>query len=117
MPFLNLFKKTPQGPSINARLWLNQTAKTKACIRMAKEDSTLVFIAWSTATQEINQKLFREQGMSTEVILARDVIPSRMQGKNYVLLERHYDRDKEIEFLESLKAGEVLAHLALSVPL
>jgi len=117
MPFLNLFKKSPKGPIITVRVWINQSEKENGCIKMANEDAKLSFIAWSTLTAQTFQDAFRKKGISNEVILAREVITSRLQGRNFVLLERHYDLDKEIAFLQSLNSKEVLAQVSLSDPI
>ena len=117
MSFLDLFKKKPQAPSINCRVWLNQVAKEKACIRMAKTDHELIFIAWSRLTFGVFQNVFSRQGLPSEVILAREVIPSRLEGKEFVFLERHYDRDKELNFLESINANKVLVQFSLEDPI
>jgi len=50
-------------------------------------------------------------------LTARDILPSKMIGRNFVFLERHYHRDKEKKFIESLNSNEVLVHVSLSDPL
>jgi len=117
MSFLDRFKKNPQGPSITVRVWINQAEKEIACIKMAKDDPAFVFIAWSQVTCKLFLELFRKHGIPNEVLLSRLVFPSRVEGGKYLLLERHYDHDKEIEFLEYLKAEDVLAYVSLSDPL
>jgi len=117
MPILDFFKKAPKGPSINVRIWMNIEAKEKACIFMALAESDLIFIAWSKVTFQLFLEMFSGQNISNEVMLAKDVLPSRMRGRNFVFLERHYDHEKELEFLKSLNAKEVLAHVSLSDPL
>jgi len=117
MSFLDLFKKKPQGPKINVRVWMNLAAKEKACIRMAQAESTLIFIAWSKVTSDHFQAVFEKQGIPNEMMTAREVIPTRMAGKNFVFLERHFDHDKEKKFLEALKSNDVLVHVSLSDPL
>jgi len=117
MSFLDLFKKTPKGPKINVRVWVNQAAKEKACAQMALADTTLAFIAWSKITGQHFQEVFRRQDIPNEVLTARDILPSKMIGRNFVFLERHYHRDKEKKFIESLNSNEVLVHVSLSDPL
>ena len=117
MSFLDLFKKKPKGPRINVRVWMNNTAKEKACTKMALKEKSLIFIAWSKVTCQHFQELFNRQDIPNEVITASDILPSRMTGKSFVFLERHYDHDKENKFLASLGANEFLAHLSLHDPL
>ena len=121
MSFFNIFKKkTPKGlkdPKINVRVWINQEAKEKACTKMALADPALIFIAWSKVTWDHFQEAFKAQGLPNEVLLANDIIPSRMTGKNFVFLERHYDHDKEDKLLNSLKTNQVLVHVSLNDPL
>lgn len=117
MSILNFFKKTPKGPNFKVRVWFNQAAKEKALIRLAQADKTLIFIAWSKATCQHFQEVFRKQNIFNEVMSTNDILPSRMTGKNFVFIERHYNHDKEIKLLESMKANDVLVHVALSDPL
>lgn len=117
MSILNLFKKAPKGPSVNVRVWINQAAKEKALIRLAQAEKTFIFIAWSEVTCQHFQEVFRKQNIVNEVMSANDILPSRMTGKNFVFIERHYDHLKEIKLLESMKATDVLVHVALSDPL
>lgn len=117
MPFFDFLKKTPKGPRIKVRVWVDQSAKEKACIKMAQSETSLVFIAWSKVTSQHFHEVFKRQNLPNEVITASDIIPSRMTGRNFVLLERHYDQDKEKKFLESLNSNDVLVHVSLSDPL
>lgn len=117
MSFLNFFKKSPKGPSIHVRVWINQVAKEKACVRMASSDPTLIFIAWSTVTSQHFEMVFKRQDITNEVMMAKDVLPSRVRGQNFVFLERHFDSVKEKKFLESMNAKDVLAHVSLNDPL
>jgi len=61
MSILNLFKKTPKGPKISVRVWMNQAAKERACIKMAQEEKTLLFIAWSKVTCAHFQEIFKQK--------------------------------------------------------
>jgi len=117
MSFLNFFKKAPKGPSIKVRVWVNQDEKEKACIKMAQAETTLIFMAWSKVTCEHFQELFEKKEIPNKVMTTRDVLPSRMTGRNFVFLERHYDVNKENKFLKSLNANEVLALVSLDDPL
>lgn len=117
MPILNLFRKTPKGPRISVRVWINHDAKEKACIKMAQAEKTLLFIAWSKVTCEHFQEIFKQEGIPNEVVTASDVLPYRMTGRKFVFIERHYDEIKEKKFLKSLKVDSALAHLSLSDPI
>ncbi len=117
MSFLDFFKQKPQGPRINVRVWMNQAAKEKACTRMAKEETTLIFIAWSKVTCNHFEDVFRREYVPNGVMTAKDILPSRIAGRKFVFLERHYDLDKEKKFIESLNADDVLVHVSLSDPL
>lgn len=96
---------------------MNQAAKEKACIKMAKEEKTLLFIAWSHVTCEHFQEVFKQSNIHNEVVTASEVLPFRMTGRKFVLIERHYDDIKEKKFLESLKVDSALVHLSLSDPI
>ena len=117
MSFLDIFKRKPNNPKINVRIWINQSAKDKACIRMAQADKTIIFIAWSTVTKTYFQGLFIKQKFTNEILLAKDIIPSRITERKFVFLERHYDLVKENIVLKSLHASEIIAHVSLSDPL
>jgi len=117
MAFLDIFKKKPKNPKKNVRIWINQAAKDKACIRMAEADKTLIFIAWSTVTRTYFHELFTKHSLTNEILLAKDIIPTRMNERKFVFLERHYDQDKENVFLKSLHSSEVTVHVSLSDPI
>jgi len=84
---------------------------------MAQADKMLIFIAWSTVTRQYFQELFIRQKLTNEVLKANDIIPSRYTKSNFVFLERHYDKNKESNFLKSLNSNDIIAHVALSDPL
>lgn len=117
MSFLDLFKKTPKGPTLSVRVWINQVEKEKACIRMAQTDTALIFIAWSKVTFQHYKTVFRKQDLLNDVMMARDLPSSDRKGRSFIFLERHYDHDKEQEFLESYNADQVLALVSLSDPI
>ncbi len=84
---------------------------------MAQEEKTLLFIAWSKVTCEHFQEIFKQNNIYNEVVTTSDVLPFRMTGKKFVLIERHFDEIKEKKFLESLKVDSALVHLSLSDPI
>ena len=117
MSILNLFRKTPKGPKLSVRVWINLAAKEKACIKMAQEEKTLLFIAWSKVTSKHFQEIFKQRNINNEVVAASDVLPFRMTGRKFVLIERHYDEIKEKKLLESLKVDSAIVHLSLDDPM
>lgn len=117
MSILNFFKKSPKGPSVKVRILVNQNAKEKACIRLAQSDNNCIFIAWSKVTYLRFQEVFKRQNIPHDVILARDIIPNRVSGKNFTFIERHYNQIKESKLLESLEANDVIALVSLSDPI
>lgn len=117
MSFLNLFKKSPKGPNITVRVWINKAEKEKACTQMAKAENTLIFVTWSKVTYQHFQTVFRNENISNDVMMAKDVVPAMVTERNIVFLERHFDLDKEKKFLESVNVNKVLVLIALSDPL
>ena len=117
MLFFSFINEAPNYSNINLRVWLNQSAKEESCIRTALEDESIIFIVWSKVTFQHFQDLFRKRNINNKIMIANDVFGLKSQGSKFVLIERHYDHDKESKLIKYLNAKNIIVHTSLSDPI
>lgn len=108
----NLFgkKKGKISKSIlKDRIFISTEAKMNACIQLAQEKSSIIFIAWFIDTAKLYKELFEKNRINPlKIILAREVHASTVNNHTPVFLEHHPLQQKESDLINNWQHDQII---------
>jgi hypothetical protein len=119
--FSNLFGKKEvedKDHLFKDRAYMSTEAKMKACSILAKENQSIIFIAWFSETAKQFKNYFTANELSeSRVLEARYLTPSQLLGKTPVFVEHYPIHSKEVNFVDNWKIKNILVYSAMDEPL
>lgn len=119
--FGNLFGKKEQEDNVHLfkdRAYMTAEAKMKACATLAKENESVIFLAWFSDTANQFKKFFSENGLSEERITeVKYFTASQLQSYTPIFTEHYPIHSKEENLVANWKMKDILVYSALDEPL
>ena len=119
--FSNLFeKKEPEDNDklFKDRAYMTTEAKMQACATLAKENESVIFIAWFSDTAKQFKNHFTANGLNENRITeARYLTPSQLQSFTPVFTEHYPMHSKEENFVSNWKIKNIMVYSAMDEPL
>jgi len=119
--FSNLFgKKAPQENDhiFKDRAYMSTQAKMDACVTLAKEDASVIFIAWFSETAKQFKNHFSSGGADeNRIVEAKYLTPSHLQSHRPVFVEHYPMHSREEQFVEHWKTINIHVYSAMDEPL
>jgi len=119
--FSNLFgKKETDGKDhlFKDRAYMTTEAKMKACAELAKENESIIFIAWFTDTAKQFKDHFTANGLNeNRVTEARYLTASQLLSYTPVFTEHYPMHSKEENFVANWKIKNIMVYSAMDEPL
>jgi hypothetical protein len=119
--FSNLFgKKEPQDKDhlFKDRAYMTTEAKMKACAALAKEDESVIFIAWFPDTAKQFKNYFTANGLNENRLTeAKYLTASQLQSYKPVFVEHYPMHCKEENFVANWEAKNIMVYSAIDEPL
>lgn len=112
----NLFGKKSSSP-VTDLVWVSSGAKNTGLVKLIRENSDAVLVAWFDETVETFESYLSSQGMEVPVYSYRTIPAPVVNGKTLVMLEHYPLAEKENSFFESHSASKILVLSALDEPL
>jgi hypothetical protein len=117
----NLFGRKQEGCSrsiFEDKVYISSGAKMNACIQLAKEQPSILFVAWFSETARKYRDLLIKNGLEeSRVTEARLVHTAQLQNHVPVFLEHHLLHEKEIALAEKLEQKKLIVYSSLDEPL
>lgn len=117
----NLFGKPDndlQDIVFSDRTFISEEAKLKASLALAKEDATVIFIAWFSDTAKLFKDYFNQHAMDeSKIFEARNVHAALVQQKKPVFTEHHPLRSKELELVKNWSQKDLIVFNSLEEPI
>ncbi len=117
----NLFgnKEEEKAESIfTDKTYMSVTAKTNACIALAKAQPDTLFICWFTETLKELRTVFAEHELDeTKVMDAKNMHSGMLQNKNAVFAEHYPLHEKELALVEHWPLEKIVVYSAMDEPL
>ena len=117
----NLFGKKPGAGSevvFEDKVYISSAAKMNACLQLAKDQPTILFVGWFNETVRKFKDLFIQNGLEeSRVIEARFAHTAQLQNHAPVFLEHHPLHEKEIALAEKLGQKKIIVYSSLDEPL
>ncbi|RYF90845.1 MAG: hypothetical protein EOO03_02790, partial [Chitinophagaceae bacterium] len=110
----NLFKKKEPGANFADRTFASLAAKKRACIALARQDDSAVFIAWFQETAQTFRAAFAAHGLAAERVMEVNVVHSaKLAGHSIFFLEHHPLRSKEEALVATWPAQTFMVYNSL----
>jgi len=117
MGLFNLFSKKESLPPQRDISWMSKEAKALGLVELLNEKTNVLVLAWFSETQSYFDTFLKDKGISHEILLAKSVHSSSLQGKPIVFLEHYPIDSKEVAFIKDANATEITFLNALDEPL
>jgi hypothetical protein len=114
--FFNLFgkKDTPPTPVFLNKTYAHTSGKMKACVKLANENSSVIFIAWFSDTLHDFKAYFAEHGVDENRVKEyRSVNGSQLQNAVPVFVEHYPLLSKETELVATWPVKNITFYNAL----
>lgn len=117
--FGNLFGSSEEKEYLfSHRVYMTTEGKKMACLKMAKEDETCIFIGWFPATVDEYKTYFKENGIDVNRIwLASESKKMNTGAQKPVFIEHYPLHEKEKELAESFGIMNIPVFSAMDEPL
>lgn len=119
--FSNFFGKkdsTENDDLFKDRVYMNTEAKLKACITLAKENESALFIAWFNETAKHFKNYFSANGLNeNRVVEVAHLNPSQLISSTPVFTEHYPMLNKEVDFIKNWDKKNILVFSAMDEPL
>ncbi len=117
----NLFGKK-EGTETDAifkdKVYINSTGKINACLQLAKENSSVIFIAWFNQTAEMYRAFFKQNDVDeTRIQQARFLQSITLENHQPVFLEHYPLHTKELELVKDWQLTNIPVFSAMDEPL
>jgi hypothetical protein len=117
----NLFgKKEDETPEsiFTDRTYMSVTAKTNACVALAKEQPGTLFICWFSETLKKLRTVFTDNGLDElTVIDAKQVHSGMLNNKTAVFAEHYPLPEKELALVEHWSLQKIIVYSSMDEPL
>lgn len=118
MGIFDIFSSKKKGPEVKDLVWISQTERFKACIRLQQENPGAVVVCWFPETEREFRKFASDNGAHIkEVKLAGSVSSYMVTGKPVIFLEHHPLKSKEDRLMKDWNAGKIFVLNSLDEPL
>ena len=119
--FSNLFGKKESEDKdhlFKDRAYMDTEAKMKACAELAKENESVIFIAWFSDTAKQFKNYFSTNGLDENRITeAKYLTAAQLQSYTPVFVEHYPIHTKEENFVANWKTTNILVYSAMDEPL
>ncbi len=117
----NLFGKK-EGIETDAifkdKVYINSPGKMNACLQLAKENSSIIFIAWFEQTAEVYNTFFLQNGVgASRILLAGTFDKTVLLNHQPVFLEHYPLNIKELELVSNWQLTNMFVFSAMDEPL
>ncbi len=110
----DLFKKKQPANTFTDKTYGNMEAKKRACVALASQDASVIFIAWFAETAALFKQTFAANQLGEDrIVEVRNLSPAVMKARRPVFLEHFPLRQKEEALIESWPPGNIEVFNAL----
>lgn len=93
---------------------MSTTAKTNACIVLAKEQPDTLFICWFNETLKKLRAVFRENGIDELIVIDTKQIHIGMLNNKAVVFAEHYPlHEKELALVEHWPLQKIMVYSSM----
>ena len=117
----NLFGKkeaTETDTIFKNKVYINSTGKMNACLQLAKENPSTVFIAWFNETAETYKTFFAQNGIDeARITTVNKINPTILQNHQPIFLEHYPLPAKELELVKDWQLTKIPVFSSMDEPL
>lgn len=99
------------------KVYINSTGKMNACLQLAKENASVIFIAWFPETAETYKTFFALHGIDITRIILTEEIDNLVKDFQPVFVEHYPLPEKELELVSNWQLTNIPVYSAMDEPL
>ena len=116
----NLFGKkegTETAAVFKDKVYIHSTGKMNACLQLAKENTSTIFIAWFPQTAATYKTFFAKHGIDATRIILTEEIGNLVEDLQLVFVEHYPLPSKELELVSNWQLTNIPVYSAMDEPL
>ena len=116
----NLFGKKEGTETVAVfkdKVYIHSTGKMNACLQLAKENESVIFIAWFHQTAATYKTFFAQHGIDTTRIILTEEIDNLVENFQPVFVEHYPLPAKEQELVSNWQLTNIPVYSAMDEPL
>ena len=116
----NLFGKKEGTETVGVfkdKVYTHSTGKMNACLQLAKENESVIFIAWFLQTAATYKTFFAQHGIDATRIILTEEIGNLAEDFQPVFVEHYPLPSKELELVSNWQLTNIPVYSAMDEPL